>query len=66
MGLVDWQIKETKHPSFLEGRTAIIQIGKKQVGVLGEIHPQVLNNFEIENPTAALEIDLEWLMQRKA
>jgi phenylalanyl-tRNA synthetase beta chain len=66
MGLVDWQIKEAKHPSFLEGRTAIIQIGKKQVGVLGEIHPQVLNNFEIENPTAALEIDLEWLMQRKA
>jgi len=66
MGLVDWQIKEAKHPSFLEGRTAVIQIGKKQVGVLGEIHPQVLNNFEIENPTAALEIDLEWLIQRKA
>jgi len=66
MGVADWQIRKARHPSFLEGRTAAIQIGKKQVGVLGEIHPQVLNNFEIENPTAALEIDLEWLMQRKA
>jgi len=65
IGAADWQIKEAKHPSFLEGRTAAIHIGKKQVGILGEIHPQVLNNFEIENPTAALEIDLEWLIRRK-
>jgi len=66
MGLADWQIKATKHPSFLGGRTAAISIGKRQIGVLGEVHPQVLNNFEIENPTAALEIDLEWLLTRKS
>jgi phenylalanyl-tRNA synthetase beta chain len=65
MGLADWQIKAAKHPSFLSGRTAAISIGKRQIGVLGEVHPQVLNNFEIENPTAALEIDLEWLLTRK-
>ncbi|MEM1563895.1 MAG: phenylalanine--tRNA ligase subunit beta [Candidatus Bathyarchaeia archaeon] len=65
LGLTNWQIKETKHPSFLQGRTAALYIGDKKVGVLGEIHPQVLNNFEIENPTASLEIDLEMLLQRK-
>ena len=59
LGLKKWQIKEAKHPSFLEGRTAAIIIKDKQLGVLGEIHPQVLNNFELENPTAAFEIDLE-------
>lgn len=58
-----WQIKEAKHPSFLEGRTAAIIINGKQLGVLGEIHPQVLNNFELENPTAAFEIDLEPLIK---
>ena len=66
MGLADWQIKAAKHPSFLSGRTAAISIGKRQIGVLGEVHPQVLNNFELENPTAALEIDLEWLLTRKS
>ncbi|MBX5328316.1 MAG: phenylalanine--tRNA ligase subunit beta [Candidatus Bathyarchaeota archaeon] len=59
-----WQIKEAKHPSFLEGRTAAIIINGKQLGVLGEIHPQVLNNFELENPTAAFEIDLEPLIKK--
>jgi phenylalanyl-tRNA synthetase beta chain len=66
LGLENWQIKETKHPSFLDGRTAAIYIKNKRVGVLGEIHPEVLNNFELENPTAALEIDLEMLIRRKA
>ncbi|MEM0095415.1 MAG: phenylalanine--tRNA ligase subunit beta [Candidatus Bathyarchaeia archaeon] len=64
MGLTNWQIREAKHPSFLTGRTAALYVGNKQVGVLGEVHPQVLNNFEIENPTAALEIDLEMLLLR--
>jgi len=63
LGFKKWQIKEVKHPSFLEGRTAAAIIKGKQLGVLGELHPQVLNNFELENPTAAFEIDLESLMK---
>jgi phenylalanyl-tRNA synthetase beta chain len=65
VGLKKWQIKEAKHPSFLEGRTAAIYIKGKKIGVLGEVHPEVLNNFEIENPTAAFETDLETLTPRK-
>lgn len=61
LGLKKWQIRETKNPSYLEGRVASIHFGKEQIGVLGEIHPQVLNNFELENPVAAFEIDLEEL-----
>lgn len=61
LGLENWQIKKARHPSFLDGRTAAIYIKDKRVGVLGEIHPEVLNNFELENPTASLEIDLERL-----
>jgi phenylalanyl-tRNA synthetase beta chain len=65
LGLESWQIKEAKHPSFLDGRTAAIYIKNKRVGVLGEIHPEVLNNFELENPTSSFEIDLEMLMHSK-
>jgi len=63
LGLKNWQIKEAKHPSFLEGRTAAIYMKGKCLGILGEVHPEVLNNFELENPTVAFEIDLEHLLK---
>jgi phenylalanyl-tRNA synthetase beta chain len=63
IGLKNWKIKEATHPSFLEGRTAAVYIHRKCLGVLGEMHPEVLNNFELENPTAAFEIDIESLIK---
>ncbi len=59
MGLKRWEIKPTRHPSFLEGRAAAIYLKRIEIGVLGEIHPEVLNNFELENPTSAFEMDIE-------
>jgi phenylalanyl-tRNA synthetase beta chain len=59
MGLRRWEIKPIRHSSFLEGRAAAIYLKRKELGVLGEIHPEVLNNFELENPTSAFEIDIE-------
>ena len=65
IGLKRLSFKETEYPSFLEGRAAAIYIKGKRLGVIGEIHPEVLNNFELENPTAAFEIDLEPLIKGK-
>jgi phenylalanyl-tRNA synthetase beta chain len=59
MGLKGWEIKPVKHASFLEGRAAAIIMKRKEMGLLGEIHPEVLNNFELENPTSAFEMDIE-------
>jgi phenylalanyl-tRNA synthetase beta chain len=59
MGLKRWKIKPTRHPSFLEGRVAAVYLKRKEIGVLGEMHPEVLNNFELENPTSAFEIDIQ-------
>jgi len=59
LGLRRWETKETRDPSFMEGRVASIHVKRKKIGVFGEIHPEVLNNFELENPTGAFEIDLE-------
>jgi phenylalanyl-tRNA synthetase beta chain len=61
MGLKNWEIRPVKHASFIEGRAAVIIVKRKELGVLGEIHPEVLNNFELENPTSAFEIDIEAL-----
>jgi len=59
LGLKNWTVKEIRHPSFLQGRAAAIHVKGRKIGVVGEIHPEVLNNFELENPTSAFEIDLQ-------
>ncbi len=64
MGLKKITIKAAKNPSFLQGRTAAIQSGVEKVGLVGEIHPEVLNNFELENPTSAFEIDLQKILKK--
>ncbi|MBI2145981.1 phenylalanine--tRNA ligase subunit beta [Candidatus Woesearchaeota archaeon] len=52
-------IKESQHPSFIEGRLGTILVNGTEIGVMGEIHPAVLVNWELTVPVVALEIDLE-------
>jgi len=54
-----WKVKAARNPSFLEGRVATIHVKDRKVGILGEVHPEVITNFELENPVSAFEIDLE-------
>ncbi len=53
---IAYTIKEASHPSYIDGRCAQILINQKPQGFLGEIHPQVLNNFNLEVPVSAFEI----------
>jgi phenylalanyl-tRNA synthetase beta chain len=55
---VEWQIRATSHPSFVEGRVGAAMVGGTAVGVLGEVHPQVLEAWKLENPVAAFEINM--------
>jgi phenylalanyl-tRNA synthetase beta chain len=59
LGLKKWTVNEAEHPSFLQGRAAAVSFKGTELGVVGEVHPEVLNNFELENPTGAFEIDLQ-------
>jgi phenylalanyl-tRNA synthetase beta chain len=56
---VQWQIQETSHPSFIEGRVGAIIVNGSEVGVVGEIHPAVLQIWKLENPVAAFEIKFQ-------
>ncbi|MDD1672968.1 MAG: phenylalanine--tRNA ligase subunit beta [Methanomicrobiales archaeon] len=51
-------VVESEDPAFLPGRRGDILVGGKKVGVFGEIHPGVLNAFELEHPVAGFELDL--------
>ncbi len=48
-------------PLFIPGRSGEIFIGDTQVGCIGELHPEVLENFQISMPCVAFEIDLNIL-----
>jgi len=58
---LDYDIKEVKHDSFIEGRVAKITVNDKDIAYIGEINPKVLENFELIMPVAAIEIDVDEL-----
>ncbi len=58
---VDYKLKETDKPTFIKGRCGEIKIGKTSIGIFGEVHPEVLENFGLEYPVVLAEIDAESL-----
>jgi phenylalanyl-tRNA synthetase beta chain len=51
----------TAHPSFILGRAAAVVVDGVEVGVVGEVHPEVLVEHDLELPVAAFEFELEAL-----
>ena len=54
---VSYTLKGSRHNSFIEGRVAEIIVAGHPLGYVGEVHPQVLNNWSLEKPVVAMEID---------
>jgi len=52
----------TYHP----GRCATIKLGDAVLGVLGELHPEVLENFEFDIPVYGAELDFEALFAARS
>jgi phenylalanyl-tRNA synthetase beta chain len=61
---INYELKESNHPSFIEGRTADIISKGLKIGVIGEINPQVLQNWNLEMPAAAFEINMDIVFER--
>ena len=55
-------LEKTNHESFIKGRVAAIKKNKKQIGVVGEIHPKVIKNWNLELPISVFELDIESLI----
>jgi phenylalanyl-tRNA synthetase beta chain len=51
----------TDHPSFIDGRSASVVVDGEAVGVVGELHPEVLVEHDLELPVAAFEFRLDAL-----
>ena len=51
----------TTHPSFIDGRAAEVVLDDESVGIVGELHPKVLVEHDLELPVAAFEFRLDGL-----
>ena len=54
-----FEIKPERNPSYLIGRYGSIYLDENKIGEIGEIHPEVLLNFKLEFPVAAMELNLQ-------
>ena len=61
---LSYELKHLQHQSFIKGRCGEIMVNSSIVGIIGEISPEVLVNFGLENPAAAVELNLSALLQK--
>jgi len=50
-----------QHSSFLEGRAGRVLVSGKPIGVIGEVHPEVLERWQITMPVVAFDVNLSQL-----
>jgi len=55
---IELELLETEDPRFVPGRCASLLLKGRPAGVIGEVHPEVLENWGITSPAAAMELDL--------
>jgi phenylalanyl-tRNA synthetase beta chain len=57
-------VEAASHPTFRPGRTARLMLGDQQLGLMGELHPLVVEGFDIrtDRPVLAAELDVDLLI----
>jgi phenylalanyl-tRNA synthetase beta chain len=63
LGIEAYSIDEAEHGSFIAGRAAKILVKGREIALFGEVHPIVLENWNIEMPVAALEMNVNWIFE---
>jgi len=58
----EYEIKESKHFTFIDGRCGEIFVSGKSIGFIGEINPGILNSNKIKLPVASLEISINGII----
>ncbi len=53
---IEYEMVETNDPRFIEGRCAKVIVDNITIGIVGEFHPEVLENWGLTMPAAGGEI----------
>jgi len=60
---IKYSLKPYEHPVMISGRCGCVVVNEAAVGVVGEVHPRVLNYLGVSLPTAAIELSLSELIK---
>lgn len=60
------QYQSVTHPAFHPGRCAAILLNGKQVGVLGQLHPKWVQQYDLPQAPILFELDLSVVLQSQA
>ncbi len=55
---IDFSVEPAKHPSFLDGRFGQVVSEGRNVGFLGEVHPEVIRSWGLSLPVATFELNI--------
>lgn len=59
-----YTLEPVAHPSFLEGRAGRVLSNGRAVGLIGELHPEVLEHWQIGMPSVIFELEVDPLAER--
>ncbi|TAJ35082.1 MAG: phenylalanine--tRNA ligase subunit beta [Nitrospirae bacterium] len=59
-----YQLEPLAHPSFLEGRAGRILSQGRPLGLIGELHPEVLEHWQVTMPSVVFELEVDRLGER--
>lgn len=61
--LDSFQISSQSKGYYHPGKSASVYFGKEEIGRFGELHPLIVEKFEVKRKTCAFELDLSKLMK---
>lgn len=61
---VPYTLEPVTHPSFLEGRAGRILLDGRPAGLIGELHPEVLEHWQIGMPCVVFELEVDPIAER--
>jgi len=56
IGIKNFSLKQTKIDQYHPGRTAEVKVGDKNIGTIGEIHPDLQAAYGLKRPVAVLDL----------
>jgi hypothetical protein len=59
---LSYTLKRGSSPALIPGRRMQVCVGDAQVGQCGEVHPEVLTNWELFYPASFIELDLDAIL----
>lgn len=60
---LDYTLEAATSPLFLEGRCAKVKVNERELGFIGEISPNILENLKIKMPVSAIQLNLERIFE---